>query len=170
MPKIPSENQLKALASDVNSKAKITVTSSDPGEGSVLNANNFVAVYGEDSKVKSADIADNAITTAKLADKAVTSDKMDWTTILNKLYPVGTIYQSINSTNPSSFLGGSWTQISYVTFRVSDKTNFAFNVSGGVAPLTDRANIIAYPFENNTNTRFQIWDNTQRIYMWRRTA
>lgn len=31
--------------------------------------------------------------------------------ILNIVYPVGSIYVSMNSTNPSSIIGGTWTQI-----------------------------------------------------------
>ncbi len=31
--------------------------------------------------------------------------------LLSKVYPVGSIYMSINNTSPASFLGGSWTQI-----------------------------------------------------------
>lgn len=30
---------------------------------------------------------------------------------INKVYPVGSIYMSVNSTNPASFLGGTWEQI-----------------------------------------------------------
>lgn len=32
-------------------------------------------------------------------------------TILDAMYPVGTIYQSTKSTNPSTFLGGTWTAL-----------------------------------------------------------
>lgn len=46
---------------------EITVTSTDPGEGSVLPANNFVAVVGNEQ-----------VQTADIANGAVTSDKIDW--------------------------------------------------------------------------------------------
>lgn len=49
-----------------NGKAKITMTSTDPGEGSTLAANNYVAVYGADALVQTADIADGAVTSGKI--------------------------------------------------------------------------------------------------------
>ena len=51
--------------------ARIEMTQTDPGEGSPLAANHFVAVYGASSQVQTADIANNA----------VTSDKIDFTTL-----------------------------------------------------------------------------------------
>lgn len=31
--------------------------------------------------------------------------------ILNLIYPVGSIYLSVNSTDPSTFIGGTWERI-----------------------------------------------------------
>lgn len=39
------------------------------------------------------------------------TQKIKWSALLNKLYPVGCIYQSTSSTSPASFLGGTWEQI-----------------------------------------------------------
>lgn len=58
----------------------ITVTSTDPGAGSSLAANHFVAVTGSGTAtVGSADLASNSVTTAKIADGAVTPAKIDFT-------------------------------------------------------------------------------------------
>ena len=39
------------------------------------------------------------------------TQKIKWSVLLDKLYPVGCIYQSASSTSPASFLGGTWEQI-----------------------------------------------------------
>lgn len=39
------------------------------------------------------------------------TQKIKWSALLDKLYPVGCIYQSAGSTSPASFLGGTWEQI-----------------------------------------------------------
>lgn len=39
------------------------------------------------------------------------TQKIKWSVLLDKLYPVGCIYQSTSSTSPASFLGGTWEQI-----------------------------------------------------------
>lgn len=60
----------------------ITVTSTDPGEGSSLAENHFVAVVGSGTaSVGASDLAINSVTTAKIADQAVTSDKINYDTI-----------------------------------------------------------------------------------------
>lgn len=40
--------------------------------------------------------------------KHTTSEVTDW---LNKVYPVGSIYMSVNSTSPASLFGGTWVQL-----------------------------------------------------------
>lgn len=47
-PKTATVSQWEDLATRVKEKAKITMTNTDPGEGSALSANNYVAVYGGD--------------------------------------------------------------------------------------------------------------------------
>lgn len=50
--------------------------------------------------------------------------------IIDKLYPVGSIYMSTKSTNPSSFIGGTWTAITE-RFLVGAGTNFPAGSTGG---------------------------------------
>lgn len=50
--------------------------------------------------------------------------------ILDALYPVGTIYQSTRSTNPTSFLGGTWTPITG-RMLVGASTDFPAGTVGG---------------------------------------
>lgn len=39
------------------------------------------------------------------------TQRIKWSALLDKIYPVGCIYQSASSTSPASFLGGTWEQI-----------------------------------------------------------
>ena len=39
------------------------------------------------------------------------SDKISTSDVLSALYPIGSIYMSINSTNPHNLFGGTWKQI-----------------------------------------------------------
>ena len=50
--------------------------------------------------------------------------------ILDALFPVGTIYQSTKSTNPSTFLGGTWTALSGRVL-VGAGTDFPAGTTGG---------------------------------------
>ena len=59
----------------------IKITSTAPREGSPLPADEYVAVYGEDSKFGTEDIKDGAITNPKLGAAAVKSHNIDWATI-----------------------------------------------------------------------------------------
>lgn len=56
-------------------------------------------------------------------------------TILNSIYPVGSIYMSTNSTNPSNIFGGTWVQIKD-TFLLSAGDNYTAGNTGGEATHT----------------------------------
>lgn len=102
------------------------------------------------------------------------TQKIKWSALLDKLYPVGCIYQSASSTSPASFLGGTWEQIKD-RFILAAGDTYAAGISGGEAEhtlttseipahahkqnayvvssvFTEKTNIpnrgLSYPFEN----------------------
>lgn len=81
-------------------------------------ANDAVSVDGSLialATVGTPNIRNNAVTSAKIPDNAITTDKLAsavWTAILDKIYPVGSIFMSTTLTSAAqvnSALGGTWT-------------------------------------------------------------
>ena len=52
--------------------------------------------------------------------------------ILDIVYPIGSIYMSVNSASPATFLGGTWTQIQD-TFLLSAGSTYTAGSTGGAA-------------------------------------
>ena len=55
--------------------------------------------------------------------------------IINLIYPVGSIYMSMNNVSPAIFLGGSWTQIKD-RFLLSSGDSYSAGSTGGEASHT----------------------------------
>lgn len=53
-------------------------------------------------------------------------------TAINNLHPIGSIYMSVSSTNPSSLFGGTWTRIKD-TFLLCAGDEYAAGSTGGAA-------------------------------------
>ena len=53
-------------------------------------------------------------------------------TIYNAIYPVGSIYMSVNSTSPQTLFGGTWEQIKD-TFLLASGTSYSNGATGGSA-------------------------------------
>lgn len=51
----------------------------------------------------------SAVNTANSAANTAEQVRVEMDAVTNKLYPVGSIYISVNNVNPSGFFGGSWT-------------------------------------------------------------
>lgn len=56
-------------------------------------------------------------------------------TYLNAMYPIGSIYMNVNSTNPSTLFGGTWEQIED-TFLLSAGSTYTAGSTGGEATHT----------------------------------
>lgn len=67
-------------------------------------------------------------------DTAV-DEKLNTTALLDKVYPVGSIYMSVNDVSPASFLGGTWESLKD-RFLVGAGNSYAVNATGGASSHT----------------------------------
>ena len=67
----------------------------------------------------------------------------------NKIYPVGSIYMSINETNPSELFGGEWEQIKD-KFLLACGTTYSNGSTGGSADAT----LVSHNHGTNTSGEY----------------
>lgn len=91
-----------------------------PGKIAVLDESGWV-YYRTPEEIKS--------------DIGASSGGTDVSTVLNKVYPVGAIYMSVNSTNPKTLFGGTWVQIKD-RFLLAAGTTYKAGATGGEATHT----------------------------------
>lgn len=63
------------------------------------------------------------------------SSDMDWNSLIDKIYPIGSIYMSVNNVSPATFLGGTWEQIEDV-FLLAAGSTYSAGSTGGEATHT----------------------------------
>jgi len=86
-----------------------------------------------------------------------TSGTNDLTALINAVYPVGSIYMSINSTNPGTLFGvGTWEQIQE-RFLLGAGSTYTAGSTGG----QDQASALMETFVANNNTELY-WDYVQQ--------
>lgn len=69
------------------------------------------------------------------SDIGASSGGADVSTVLDKVYPVGSIYMSVNSTNPKTLFGGTWVQIKD-RFLLAAGTTYKAGATGGESTHT----------------------------------
>lgn len=89
-----------ATAPSTSQKFKVVISSGGNGVESLT------PTAADDNKVA---IADSTTATGWKFGK-VGTDNLDKTSILNLVYPVGSIYMSANNVSPQTFLGGTWVE------------------------------------------------------------
>ena len=68
-------------------------------------------------------------------------DIINGKSILNLTYPVGSIYMSVNSTNPGTLFGGTWVQLQN-RFLLGAGSSYSNGATGGSATVTLNVNQI----------------------------
>lgn len=89
------------------------------------------------------------------------TQKITWQNLVNKMYPVGTIYQSTSSTSPASFLGGTWERIKDC-FLLAAGDTYTAGGTGGEA--THKLTVAEMPSHNHEginidNVYYFGWEN-----------
>ena len=77
--------------------------------------------------------ANNRVT--GVSDPESGTDAVNKQSLLSLIYPVGSIYMSVNATTPQTFLGGTWEQIQD-TFLLAAGSTYAAGSTGGEATHT----------------------------------
>lgn len=100
-------------------------------------------------------------------------------TLLETIFPIGSIYSSTSNINPSDLFGGTWEERSFMLFNITNKngsqTTYCLNNTGGT--ITDSNNVQIYNDESSASRwRLKISKNgnngtpTFNMKIWVRTA
>ena len=87
--------------------------------------------------------------------------KLDASALLDKVYPVGSIYISTANVNPSTFIGGTWAAYAQGQFLLGAGSGYSAGSTGGAATVTlttqqipahyHRMNRMAWTWTENEN-------------------
>lgn len=110
---------------------------------SIVNSNNFLHKTVDGVKQFFSPLVNAATVVRKDGtrleqDGAVSADKLQgkaWSEMMLEIYPVGSIYMSVNETSPASLFGGTWEQLQD-RFLLGAGDSYAAGSTGGEATHT----------------------------------
>lgn len=122
-----SANAAASSASAAASSKAAAASYASAAEASAVNAAASESAAGTSASA-AASSAESSAASASEAQAAVQN-------LLNLVYPVGSIYMSVNSTSPATLFGGTWTRIQD-RFLLAAGSSYAANTTGGEATHT----------------------------------
>ena len=142
---------------EIDVDSALSSTSTNPVQNKVVKAaidNAKVTVDAAMSTSSTNPVQNKVINTALTAKVAKTE-------LLDLVYPIGSIYLSINSTNPKTLFGGTWTLLSagYVLKTISSGTGGTTAAAGKTGGTTLSASQV--PLRSHTHTYSQSSTATQ---------
>lgn len=125
---------------------------------SISNLNTKTAVNDDDYL-----IIDNLSSTNKILAKTILDTcKQE---LLDKLYPIGSIYMSVNSANPNTLFGGSWEKVKDRFLLASGDTYIAGDTGGEVKhtltanELPNLGKFLAWNWKDQANNHTGLFKN-----------
>lgn len=128
------ENRVGSLETKTNSLSSRTSTL----EGNVQTLDDTVDGLGRDTENRFGDV-ENFVGYSTTVDS-----------IFKKVYPIGSIYMSVNSTSPSTLFGGSWTQLKN-QFLVGAGGTYSVKSGGGTTSHSHGAGTLGAGATYNSN-------------------
>lgn len=118
--------------------------------------NTYGNLSGRATNADKADLADNATH----ADAAAAAESLTYKcmqTVFSRIYPVGSVYISMNNTDPGSLFGGTWKRISQGRMLLgANDTNYKLGSTGGEETHTLTANEMPRHSHSGTTSRAEL--------------
>lgn len=115
--------------------SNFTQTSTDEAllarDGKILNEKKVTGSVGSTAPT-SGDFVENEAVYFQYNSTSNNAILQEW---LNAVYPIGSIYLSVNSTNPGTLFGGTWTQLQN-RFLLGAGSSYTAGATGGAASVT----------------------------------
>lgn len=89
------------------------------------------------------------------------TQKITWQNLLNKIYPVGSLYMSAKATSPASLFGGTWEQIKDRFILAAGDTYAAGNTGGSASHNHSIGKMFAAAYVNGEYMEYSYSGNTQ---------
>lgn len=141
------KHKLYIIGGGSANKNKIFYTPQENFSGKLGESNLTFSEYG---KIDTQQIKDAAVTNDKIKDSSIALSKLQQNALLNFVYPVGSLYWSSKSTNPSTLFGGTWTQIKDKFVLACGDTYKTTGATGGNASI--KLTVANLPSHNHTFT------------------
>ena len=127
------ETSENATQHEINLAIDSKINSGGGGGGGSVDIATSWGVPTSDSKVPSEKLAKDTLDGKANVSHTHTSNQV--TDLINTIYPVGSIYMSVNSTSPQILFGGTWEQIQDRFLLASGQT-YQNGTTGGSATVT----------------------------------